>query len=253
MNSQSSPEQLKQEFDNDGFVVIRSFLDPLELGQLQANLERYIRDVIPTLPPTAAFYQDSTRPETLKQMQHMQGDAYFRDYVKQPKWVALAETLVGESVNCESPEWFNKPCGTEHPTPPHQDNYYFCLVPSNVVTIWLALDEVDDENGCLRYVVGSHRKGLRPHGPSRILGFSQSISDFDADDENHSVSVHLHPGDAVAHHGETIHFAAPNRSTSRNRRAFAMVFEGRSARRDPQLFQRYQHALKQQHKTLGIN
>ena len=42
------------------------------------------------------------------------------------------------------------PPGVDHPTPPHQDNYYFNLKPLNVV-IWLALDDVDDENGCLRY------------------------------------------------------------------------------------------------------
>ena len=31
------------------------------------------------------------------------------------------------------------------PTPPHQDNYYFCLKPPDVVTLWVALDPVDED------------------------------------------------------------------------------------------------------------
>lgn len=242
----------KQSYDRDGFVIVRQFLSSDELAELRRELDRYIREVVPTLPESAAFFQDRTRPETLKQMQHMQGDVFFREYTKHPKWMALAELLVGEAANCETPEWFNKPPGVEHPTPPHQDNYYFNLKPSNVVTIWLALDVVDDENGCLRYVAGSHQSGFRPHARSNVLGFSQGITDFGPGDEAAEVKIHLQPGDAVAHHGMTIHRAEPNRSTTRNRRAFAMVFKGVSCRRDEASFARYQEAVKKQHQELGL-
>jgi phytanoyl-CoA hydroxylase len=252
MLNEASPQAVKAGFDRDGFVVVRQFLDQPQLAMLQANLDRYIREVVPTLPTTAAFYQDRSRAETLKQLQHMHGDAFFRDYTQQTNWVALAQTLVGEPVSCSSPEWFNKPPGTEHATPPHQDNYYFCLRPANVVTLWLALDPVDDENGCLRYLAGSHLGGIRPHSASRVLGFSQAIGDYSDQDETRAVTVHLDPGDIVAHHGETIHRADANRSATRNRRAFAMVFKGESCQRDANAYARYERALKGQHETLGI-
>jgi len=244
---------LKASYDRDGFVVVRRFLDEPQLAMLQANLDRYVREIVPTLPATAAFYQDRSRAETLKQLQHMVDDPFFRDYTRQPKWIGLAQTLVGEPVECDSPEWFNKPPGTAHSTPPHQDNFYFCLRPSNVVTIWLALDPVDDENGCLHYVVGSHRDGIRPHGASQVLGFSQAIRDYSDQDEARSVTVHLDPGDIVAHHGETIHRADANRSATRHRRAFAMVFKGESCQRDAKAYDRYERALQSQHEALGIN
>jgi phytanoyl-CoA hydroxylase len=244
--------QYRSAFDRDGFVVVRQFLPPADLADLLANLDRYIREVVPRLPDSDAFYIDRSRPETLKQMQHMAGDPYFRAYPKHPIWQALAEALVGEPVNGEEPEWFNKPPGTQSPTPPHQDNYYFCLKPPHVVTLWLALDPVDEENGCLRYVAGSHRRGIRPHGRSNILGFSQGITDYGPQDQALEVLVHLKPGDAVAHHGETIHRADPNRSAERHRRAFAMVFKGVSCRRDEEAFARYQAALQAQHQTLGL-
>lgn len=242
----------KRQFDECGYVIVRQFLDEAELADLRGNLDRYIRDVVPTLPDSHAFYHEKGRPETLKQMQNMGVDPYFHAYPKNPKWKALAAELIGEVANGHDPEWFSKPSGINHPTPPHQDNYYFNLKPPNVITVWLALDIVDDENGCLRYVPGSHRKGVRPHGRSNVLGFSQGITDFGLDDEANEVRVHLQPGDVAVHHGQTIHRADPNRSTTRKRRAFAIVYQGVSCRRDEESFARYQDSVKRQHEQMGL-
>lgn len=239
-------------YNRDGFVIVRQLLKSAEFAALRDNLDRYIREVVPTLADSHAFYEDRSRPETLKQMQHMGSDPFFRDYARQPTWIALAQALVGEEVRAEEPEWFNKPPGTNHVTPPHQDNYYFNLKPPNVITIWMALDPVDEDNGCLRYVAGSHRHGVRPHGRSNILGFSQGIVDYGPDDQAREVPIHLQPGDVVAHHGNTIHRANANRSATRHRRAFATVFKGVSCRRDEEAYARYLGALKAQHETMGL-
>ncbi|MCH9654573.1 MAG: phytanoyl-CoA dioxygenase family protein [Planctomycetes bacterium] len=246
-------ESEKQSYDQNGFAVIRQFLGETELADLTGNLDRYISDVVPQLPDADAFYVDRNRPETLKQMQHMGGDVFFRDYSQHSKWCELAEALVGEPANCEQPEWFNKPPNTNHVTPPHQDNYYFCLVPSNVVTIWLALDEVDAENGCLRYVKESHKHGYRKHAKSKILGFSQGITDYSPDDFSNEAVMCLQPGDAIAHHGMTIHRADANMSTTRHRRSFAMVFKGVSCQRDEAAYERYLNMASEQQQAQGLN
>lgn len=244
--------QYRPTFDADGYVIVREFLTPAEFDELVSNLDRYIREVVPTLADAHAFYVEKGKPETLKQMQHMGVDPFFREYARHPKWLALAEALLGEPVTAQEPEWFNKPPGTSHPTPPHQDNYYFSLEPANVLTIWLALDPVDDDNGCLHYVRGSHLQGVRPHGPSRVVGFSQTITDFGPEDEANEVRIHLRPRDAVVHWGNTIHRAQPNRTKDRQRRAFAMVLRGASCRLDEASHARYLAALKKQHESLGL-
>lgn len=247
-----SYSQHKPAFDRDGFVIVREFLSPDEFAELTSNLDRYIRDIVPTLEDAHAFYVEKGRPDTLKQLQHMGVDPFFRDYARHPRWLALAEALLGEPAQALEPEWFNKPPGTSQPTPPHQDNYYFNLIPPNVLTIWLALDPVDDDNGCLHYVRGSHLHGVRPHGPSQIVGFSQGITDFGREDEALEVRIHLQPRDAVAHWGNTIHRAQPNRTPDRHRRAFAIVFRGASCRRDEASYARYLAKLAAQHQALGL-
>ncbi len=245
-------EAEKLSYDQNGFVIVRQLLSPADFAELKTNLDRYVREVVPTLPDADAFYQDRARPETLKQLQRMGVDPYFRDYVQNAKWTALAQALVGEPVHADQPEWFNKPPGTNHVTPPHQDNYYFCLAPSNVVTIWMALDEVDPENGCLRYVSGSHLRGFRTHAKSKILGFSQGITDYTPDDFTREIAVPLQPGDVVAHHGMTIHRADANISSTRHRRSFAIVFNGESCQRDEAAFARYLDSARVQHQEMGL-
>lgn len=244
--------QLKPQFDRDGFVVVRQLLPAEDFQRLKSELDRYVAEVVPTLPDSAAFFLEKGRPETLKQLQHMGHDPFFREYPRHPTWSSLAASLLGEPAEGQEPEWFNKPAGTTSPTPPHQDNYYFCLAPPQVLTIWMALDPVDEENGCLRYVPGSHRFGFRPHGRSNILGFSQGITDFGTADETREVAVPLQPGDVVAHHGNTIHRAEPNRSATRHRRSFALVYRGSSCRRDEAAFANYMTQLKSQHSDLGL-
>ena len=41
----------------------------------------------------------------------------------------------------------------------HQDASYWPLTPSRAVTVWLAIDDADRENACMRFVAGSHRHG----------------------------------------------------------------------------------------------
>lgn len=242
---------LKSEFDARGFVVVRGFLLGDELTQLQDNVARYIRDVVPTVADTDAFYEDRLRPETLKQLHRMEQDAFFAEYLKHPLWKSLAEVLLGEPAHFpKGTEWFNKPPGTQHITPPHQDNYYFCLKPPQVLTMWLALDSADEENGCLRYLPGSHQHGVRPHSRTTTLGFSQGVDDFGDAERGREVAVPAQPGDVLIHHGNTIHRADANRSTTRHRRSFGMVFHGVSSQRDEDTFRKYLESVESQHANL---
>jgi phytanoyl-CoA hydroxylase len=248
-------QALRRDFERDGYVVIRGFLSAGPLKELQDNLDRYIRDIVPGLPDADAFYDDKSRPESLKQMQRIEKhDAFFEQYLGNPIWKNTAEALFGESAPSPTGfEWFNKPPGTNHATPPHQDNFYFCLKPPQVLTMWLALDHVDEENGCLRYIAGSHRPGLRPHGRTKTLGFSQGISDYSDADYAAEIPVSAEPGDVLIHLGNTIHRADANRSLTRHRRSFGVVMQASSCQRDDEAFERYLQSSKTQHQEMGLN
>jgi phytanoyl-CoA hydroxylase len=205
---------LKALFDRDGYVVVRQFLNLTELTELRRELDRYIARIA-GLPRTDVMFENRDRPETLKQLARMkQNDAFFVEFIERPKWIVLAETLLNDATVPKELEWFNKPPRASRETPPHQDGYYFMLTPAEAVTMWLALDPVDECNGCVRYIPGSHRKGLRPHARTDVIGFSQGIIDYEKDDYAAEVPIRAEPGDLLVHHALTIHRADRNDSVT---------------------------------------
>lgn len=238
-------KELKSQFDADGYVAIRGFLSPSEVESLHAELNRVIREVVPAMPREHVFHEDINRPETLKQLQMLHThDRYFHDLFLGGRIEELAETLLADEVVGKNMQYFSKPPGTGQPTPPHQDGYYFKLSPCQAVTMWLALDDVDEENGCVRYVRGSHRRGMRAHGGSGVLGFSQAMPDYGLPvDLENEIDLPVRPGDMLVHHALTIHSAGGNRSLQRPRRSMGFAFYAAQSREDDAALVAYQRKL----------
>ncbi|MCB1122490.1 MAG: phytanoyl-CoA dioxygenase family protein [Verrucomicrobiae bacterium] len=243
----------KQSFDEDGFVVIRGFLDAEEVKEMKANIDRYVRDIIPVLESTEVFYEDKHRPETLKQLPRMHAhDAFFDRKVSQGKFKQLAEWLLGEGVAAKGVQYFNKPPRMGQPTPPHQDGFYWKVTPCEGVTMWLALEKVDKENGCLHYSRGSHRKGIREHGRTNTLGFSQGIVDFPNDDDRDGDrAVFAEAGDLLVHHAMTVHWASGNDSLNRSRKSLGIVYHAPGVVVDTVRRDAYQKVLHQDLQEAG--
>jgi phytanoyl-CoA hydroxylase len=238
-----SYQQLKLDFDRDGYVFIRGFLSTDEQTAFKSELDRYISERVPQIPRTDVYYEDRNKPETLKQMARIkEHDPYFAALIDRPKWRGLAEVLLADDVVPQELEWFNKPPRIGKFTPPHQDGYYFMLDPNEAVTMWLALDPVDEGNGCVRYIPGSHRKGLRPHGRTEVLGFSQGITDYTDADRAAEVPMVAGPGDLLVHHAVTVHRADGNPS-ERNRRSIGLIYYASRAQQDKKRLAEYQKGL----------
>lgn len=235
----------KSSFDEDGFIKLPRFCDAEELLVIESNLNRFIDEELSDLPTAEVFYEDKDDPGTLKQIQRMhEHDQFFGAYAEtNPK--ALAEELLAEPVITKNLQYFNKPSGMGKPTPAHQDGQYFMLRPCNAVTMWMALDHVDEENGCVRYLKGSHRDGLRLHERTQTLGFSQGISNFGEQETREEVPCPARPGELLAHHALTVHRADANVSSTRSRRALGFIFYGESAREDKSAHEAYQRKLAQ--------
>lgn len=176
---------------------------------------------------------------------------FFNDIV-QGRCKDFAAIALGEPVRCKSVQYFNKPPGIGLPTPPHQDGYYFKLQPNLALTMWLALEDVDHENGCVSYVQGSHRLGLRAHGKSGVLGFSQGILDFGIPhDFANTITCPATAGDLLAHHSLTIHSATGNKSKTRTRRALGFVYFAERCEIDTAAHKAYQEQLHAELRAAG--
>lgn len=114
----------------------------------------------------------------------------------------------------------------------HQDFAYWPLAQPNVVSAWVALDDVTEESGALRMAVGSHLNGERlpvayhtgtPYMQERRAATVRPIG---RPDEEYPVTpVELLAGEVVLHHGLTLHASGPN-ETSSPRRAVITRYVG---------------------------
>jgi phytanoyl-CoA hydroxylase len=244
---------LVRKYAADGYVAIREFLAGQELTELIANVDRYIRDVVPRMPSAQVFFEDKNDPATLKQIQRMgDHDPWFHQIFTSGRFREIAELFLSGPVVPKNFQYFNKPAGVGKPTPPHQDGYYFMLDPCEAITMWFALDDVDEDNGCVRYVNGSHKRGMREHARTETLGFSQGIFGYPTPhDQEHEVALPAAPGDLLVHDAMTIHRADGNRSPDRTRRALGLIYYSESAREDTEAHAAYQRKLAADLKANG--
>ncbi len=239
-------ERLNHEFNLDGFVSLPGFFDDSEIERIRTNKDRFVRDIVPTLPSSEVYYDDKDDVTTLKQLQKLGEHDPFFEAMMAPdsKLAQLAELCLGEAVKPVNMQYFNKPASASTPTPPHQDGFFFCLKPCNAITMWIALEDIDPEQGCVNYVQGSHRYGMRAHGSSGVLGFSQTILDFGLpNDLENARSFPCKAGHLIAHHSLTIHWADGNTSGDKTRQALGAVFFGESSREDVETKKAYQARL----------
>lgn len=248
------PATLRADFLRDGFVFLPGFLSPDEVAVVNDHLQMLIRERVPAMPPEVAFYEKADDPSTLKQIQSLYNhDPLFHEMMVGSRFEELASVLLDDAVVGKNMQYFNKPPHIGQPTPAHQDGYYFMLDPNEAVTMWVALEPVDEENGCVRYVRGSRRRGLRPHGRTGVLGFSQGMTDFGTpEDLANEVYFPTQPGDLLVHHSLTIHRADGNASPTRTRKALGFIYYAKRAKEDTARKQAYQQKLAEELRTNAI-
>jgi hypothetical protein len=137
----------------------------------------------------------------------------------------LVEPLIGPDIALWSSHFLSKDPFTGMPTPWHEDSAYWqgrLSAYDGIVTMWLALDRSNRENGCLRVIPGTHRDGFSDYeSTSRDRLFTKQIRG--EVDEESAVDFELEPGQCSLHDGRIIHGARANTSPHR-RTGYAMRY-----------------------------
>jgi phytanoyl-CoA hydroxylase len=215
----ATPEQIDQ-FRRDGFLPVSPVLSADELAEMRTAYDR--------------IFAATEKPSTYRNLGEKEGghsegavlqiidmhklDPAFRSILFKPAILDLVEGLMGTpNIRLYHDQALFKPPLHGDEVPWHQDNGYWHLEPAGAISLWIALDDVDEANGCMRFVPGSHKAGEVGH-----LRAGQYIAQLKADaDESLAVPVPLPAGCGVFHHCRTLHNTKPNH-TPRQRRAWVM-------------------------------
>ena len=191
-------------FNRDGYLKgIRVF----DAAEADAN-RRYFDDLLArVLAAGGTSYSISTAHLTC-------GPVY--DLLTHPRIVAVVRDLLGEDVVAWGSHYFCKLPHDGKAVPWHQDASYWPLTPSKAVTVWLAIDDADRENACMRVIPGSHHFGHLTYRMTEAA--DQTVLNQEVEQAERygtPVDLELKAGEISVHSDLLLHGSGPNTSDRR--------------------------------------
>ena len=143
-----------------------------------------------------------------------------------PQVLDCAESLLGPELLLLGTRTFCKYGPSDDFVAWHQDLKYWGLDPAVAINAWMAIDDSDAGNGCVRFIPGSHKWPFREHGVAsqagNLLVNNQELCVSD-EEERQAVDIELKAGQISIHHGMMAHGSLPNPS-QRRRCGIALVY-----------------------------
>lgn len=256
------PQHIIDSFRSDGFVVVPSVTSEMAVEALNDRLEDILRgnydrgnkpDKTPRLlknPKPGTSEQVATKKKkfsvgpigfsgNLQNVKVLQvinvhkADSIFRKLETSHELGSLVAQLAGwDGVRLAQDQVWAKPPGAP-PLVFHRDSPYFMFEPADVVTVWFALDDMDEELGPLEYVKGSHTWGdgrigsasqfFQQNAKSLLLSAAEREG-ISPDDLEFVSMTGLKRGGMSVHHGRCWHGSGENKSKTKPRRGLGMHF-----------------------------
>ncbi len=206
------------QYQRDGYVLFNQPVFPAAAFQaLHDHFEAKLREL-----PAGA------RPEGMD-VPHFTDTRLF-EWLLSDAVLDLVEPLLGPDIVLFSSHFICKPAGHGRRVPWHEDSAYWrtMLSPMEVVTVWLAIDPSNRENGCMRVLPGTHAHGYSTYKPvdPKANVFGSEIAQVDA---GQAVDCVLAPNEASLHDGRLIHGSNANTSPAR-RCGYTMRYMGAHVR-----------------------
>ncbi|MGA3091057.1 MAG: phytanoyl-CoA dioxygenase family protein [Terriglobales bacterium] len=215
-------------FQTNGYLPIRQIAAPHEVRELRASIEDLFRWRVGEKEGAQEDFLagrkrhvKKTAPQIINPVNYLP-ELHRTQCFK--KALAIARQILGENAWCSCDLAIMKQAYVGTGTPWHQDDAFRDpTLEYHTVNIWLALHDATAENGCLRYLPGSHKNDVLEHGPPNGDPTSQALECIADFDRENLVSCELPAGGCTIHHSRMLHSAGPNRSPTA-RLAYIMIF-----------------------------
>jgi hypothetical protein len=205
-----SPDEIAA-YRRDGLVVPRYRLPPAQLAHLQRALDELIA-ANPDVRPEQLISAHVARGGG----ERVRGHHAFLDFAHDKAILDLVETLIGPDIVLWGCQVFCKRAGDGMEIPWHQDGRYWPIRPLATCTVWVALDWSVPENGCMRFIPGSHTGQVYAHRQDKRADLALDLVLEDgAVDRRTARDVVLEPGQMSLHDVYLVHGSEPNRSPRR--------------------------------------
>ena len=192
------------DFNRRGYLTGINIFDQEEINLYRTDFDRLLSSVMDAGGGSYSILSAHLKYKT----------AY--DLLTHPRIVAYVKDLLGKDVVAWGAHYFCKMPQDGKIVAWHQDASYWPLTPSKTITVWLAIDDTDVNNGCMRFLSGSHLHGHLPYrisNPNEHNILNQTVER--AEDYGTPVNVELNAGQISIHSDLLLHSSNFNRSNRR--------------------------------------
>jgi len=138
------------------------------------------------------------------------------DILTHPRIVALVRDILGNDVIGWGSHFFCKMPGDGKAVAWHQDASYWPLTPSKALTVWLAVDQADLGNGCMKFIAGSQHVGHLTYRESKTDDHNVLNQTIDNVEQYGELIIdELEAGEVSIHSDLLLHGSDPNNSDRR--------------------------------------
>ena len=175
--------------------------------------EEEIASLREELPQLTSLLEEGEGTKDIREWH--EASRYLYDICMNPKILDLVEGVLGPNFYMWASNFFIKEPRSKSTVGWHQDSYYWPIEPQHSVTVWLAFNDVTQENAAMQVVPGTHKAGLIKHkkvDPDQtdsVLTLELEGGKFD---EHSAVSLELKPGECSLHDDAIVHGSGPNTS-----------------------------------------
>jgi len=213
MNTDMLPDNLKNQYLRNGWVKIQKLITKNQVAKLKKTIEVFLKKNNKNYDKkNINFLTDRNNNEIIHTFHKISDSKIIKKFGTQKKFRIIVEKIIGEKSKFRKCELFAKPSKIGIKSPPHQDNFYWCLKNGKSLTLWIALNKSNKENGAMYYYNGSHKLGLVSHVASNIKGSSQTIKNKKKLKKFKKITPVLNFGDALVHDSHLIHGSTKNNS-----------------------------------------
>ncbi len=231
-------EEQLEAFRRDGFLIVpEGFIDEATVERLRERFERlYAGDYETGIRPDEVNWVAGRDPEdrTRQICNGWKADPVIAEQVLSERTGRLAADLMGwDGVRILQDNCIWKPPGTKS-LGMHQDGSYLdYLVPPEMITCWVALDDTSAEAGTITFARGSHEWPRMPenrdefHAPPDWLEPMRRSAPVGVEPE--LVPVVVKAGGASFHHHNVFHGSGPNTATVHRRAVISHLIPAHAA------------------------
>jgi ectoine hydroxylase-related dioxygenase (phytanoyl-CoA dioxygenase family) len=195
--------------EKDGYAVVESLFRGEEMQQLAAMIEEHQRRHVAALEAQGGTDGSISRASEITFTDHLaEGDPGIMSFIKRPEFIEITTAFLGPDVDLYWNQSVYKAGGGTKQFPWHQDDGYMAVDPSPYLTLWLAVNDVTVENGCVWMLPGSHKNGLVEHLDTPIGKACYSL-----DEPDQGIPVPLSAGSLAVFWSLTMHKSGLNTSS----------------------------------------